>query len=285
MVSAMPDTNLTPVQPEWMQRQGQQGRRTDRTINDIYWKRSERESSPGWIIMGPSAIPGSDGRPLAMQAERWIRKGRVPLVEYSYTDQVSPITGHRETIEPATATNRMGTDFRYYWLFKNGGAYLFPIEQIVEHHWHIQPPFGLSVDVFPQLREWDVPDPFWCGACPQINIPHNSEEQLITHLLITHRMSLPQARELLASYDVHTKPSGTRGIVLRRKAVQIEEQAEEKVVVASPDQPKARLLICNACGAQFSTNVEKARHSRKGVCPASQPAGAMNGQVESNSDG
>lgn len=276
--------NLVPVPPDWMQRQGQQGRRTDRNINDIYWKRSERESSPGWIIVGPSAIEGADGRPLTRQAERWIRKGRIPLIEYSYTDRISPITGHRETIE--TAADRLTTDARYYWFFRNGGAHLFPIEQIVEHHWHITPPFGLSRDVFPQLREWDVPEAVWCGACAAPTAPLNSEEELVTHLLITHRMTLPQARELMDSYNVHERPRGQRGLVLRRKAEVIEQQAPPPVVEASPDQPKPRLIVCDNCGERFETGLDKARHVKNKVCLASQPADAMHGQVEStNFDG
>src|SRR3990167_9067645 len=173
---ATPD--LVPVPPDWLQRQQQrQGPNANRNINDIYWRKPD-----GWIIVGHSALPGTNGRPLTAQAESLIRKGWEPLIEYSYTDRVSPKTGHRETIE--VATDRLGTPDRYYWLFKNGGAHLFTIEQIVEHHWHLNPPYGLPRTVFPQLREWDVPDAYWCPACPGDQQARNSEEQVVTHLMI-----------------------------------------------------------------------------------------------------
>ena len=258
VVAQVETPNLIPVPPDWMQRQSQRGPNANRNINDIYWAKSERDANPGWIIVGPSAVPGIDGRPLQRDAERWIRKGRTPLVDYSYTDRVSPLTGHRDTIE--TNADRLGTVSRYYWFFRNGGAPLFPIEQIVEHHWHINPPFGLSLDVFPQLREWEVPEPFWCGACASATVPFNSEEQLTIHMQITHRMELPRVRELIASYDVHVKPAGVRGLNLRRRAVEAERPPSEPVAAPAQDQPKGKLHICNKCGLSFKTAEEQSAH-------------------------
>lgn len=278
--------NLQPVPPEWMARQASRGPSSNRNLNDVYWQKGAHDANPGWIIVGPTAVPGADGRPLTRQAERWMRKGRVPLIEYSYTNRISPLTGHRETIE--TNEDRLTTEDRYYWLFANGGAHLFPIEQIVAHHWHINPPYGLTTDVFPQLREWEVPLPHWCGACATATVPLNSEEELVTHLLITHRQTLPQARDLIASYDVHERPRGTRGLVLRRKAAAVERENEGRQVEPSPDQPRSKLIVCDACGESFANGLEKARHvkgehpSAKDKDSTSQPADAMNGQAESD---
>jgi len=86
MVTETP--NLVPVTPEWMDRHSTSG--GVRNINDIYWKRSEKEPNAGWVLIGPSAVPDPQtGRPMTTQAESWMRKGRVPLIEYSYTDEVS----------------------------------------------------------------------------------------------------------------------------------------------------------------------------------------------------
>lgn len=271
--------NLVPVPPDWLANQGQQGPSTNVNINDIYWKKGPRESDPGWIIIGPSAELGSDGRPLTRQAESWIRKGRTPLVELSYTNRVSQRTGRRETLE--MNADRLGTPDRYYWLFRNGGASLFTIEQIVAHHWHITPPFGLSLEVFPQLKEWEVPDPFFCGACTAEAPPRNSEEELISHLIIGHRMTLPAARDLINSYDVHERPRAARGLTIRRKAQAFEQAAAAVSDQPSPDQPKSRLIVCDDCGESFADGLAKARHVKKGHEPASQPADAMNGPVES----
>jgi len=271
MVAATEDRTsmLVPVPPDWLARQGQRGPSTNRNINDCYWRRSDEESDPGYIIVGPSAQAGANGRPLTAQAEKWMRQGRVPLVEFSYTNRVSPITQQRETIE--VSTDRLNTPDRYYWLFANGGAHLFPIEQIVEHHWHVTPPFGMTPEVFPQLREWDVPEPFYCGACAGEQPPKNSEEQLVSHLLISHRMTLPQARDLIASYDVHSRPRGSRGISLRRKAQGIENAEDARLATAPPQTPK--LIICDQCGEQFTNYPARAKH-RNDAHATSQPDGA-----------
>lgn len=266
--------NLVPVPPDWLATQGQRGPSANVNINDIYWAKGPLDADPGWIVVGPSVLPGPDGRPLTGQGERWQRKGRVPLVDYSYTNRVSARTGQRETIE--VTADRLGTDDRYYWLFANGGAHLFTIDQIVAHHWHINPPFGLSRDVFPQLAEWEVPEPFYCGACAGDQPPRNSEEQLVSHMLITHRMTLPAARDLIASYNTHEPPRGARGLTLRRKAQAFEDSAPDE---PSPDQPAPRLFICDVCGDEFDNGPAKGRHM-KGHKPASQPADANSAPVE-----
>lgn len=235
--------NLIPVPPEWLRKQGEQkAANANRNINDIYWQKPD-----GWIVVGPSAVEGVDGRPLTRQAEGLLRRGWTPLIEYSYTNRISPVTGQRETIE--TNADRLNTPDRYYWLFANGGAPLFTIDQIVEHHWHLEPPFGLPKSVFPQLEEWDVPDAYWCPACPGNSQPRNSEEQVILHLQITHRMTMQQCRDMQDSTDnFHMKPVGASGLAIRRKAQTYENSVEGEAIPVSPDQPKAKTHICNSCG-------------------------------------
>src|SRR3990167_632194 len=134
--------DLVPVPPDWLTRQEEtKGATANRNIHDIYWQKGPKEADPGWIIVGPSAQSLPNGRLITTQAEAWIRKGRVPLTEYSYTNKVSPKTGQRETLNPSKDSgDRLNTPDRWYWLFRNGGAHLFPIEQIVSHHWPITPP-------------------------------------------------------------------------------------------------------------------------------------------------
>lgn len=269
MVTDTRTSNLVPVTPEWMEQHS--SARGAVNINDIYWKRSEKEACPGWILIGPSAETGPDGRPLTRQAEHWIRKGRVPLVEYSYTNETYALTGERKTIE--LGKDRLNTPDRWYWFFKNGGAHLFPIDQIVEHHWHITPPFGLPKEVFPQLAEWEVPEPRWCAACPGQTPPRNSDEELVTHAMVSHRMSEPQARDLL-KYADHP-PAGANGLSIRRKAKVAEVTTGlAPIVMPSPEQMAAR-HICNFCGGEYPKGI--AMHVK--FCK-SRPAGESGDQAD-----
>lgn len=257
--------DLIPVPPEWMQRQNAQNApNQNRNINDIFWQKGPNEADPGWIIVGPSALKGADGHLITRQAESWIRRGRTPLIEYSYTDRRSPRTGLPETIE--TSTDRLGTTDRYYWFFRNGGAPLFPIEQIVAHHWHITPPFGLARSVFPQLDEWDVPDPYYCPACAGNKPPKNSVEEVIQHLMIEHRQTLIQARDLQKSTNsFREKPAGNSGLSIRRKVAKQEGSNEPSEIErlnteGVPDVATPKLIICDQCGEQFKDGLAKARH-------------------------
>ena len=112
--------NLIPAPPEWLERQHQANApNQNRNINDIYWAKGPHEADPGWIIVGPSAIIGSEGRMITRQAESWARKGRVPLIEYSYTDRISTITN----IE-ADETRSAQTRWRDMWV---------AVEFVVQH--------------------------------------------------------------------------------------------------------------------------------------------------------
>ena len=270
--------NLVPVTPQWMERHSSAS--TARSINPIYWARADTEENAGWILVGPSAVIGNDGRPLTRQAEQWIRRGRKPLIEYSYTNEVSPKTGLRETIE--LGKDRLNTEYRWYWLFKNGGAHLFPIDQIVAHKWHITPPYGLSKDVFPQLKEWDVPDPKWCAACPGNTQPRNSDQELITHAMISHRMTEPQARDLL-KYAANP-PVGRSGLNIRRKAQAVEQKAEA-AGVTTIDMPSPEALvqpskhICNFCAGEFPKGLIMHQKWCK-----SRPVGETGVQAEQDAD-
>ena len=238
MVAAQLNSNtpdLIPAPPEWLARQRAQAPASSNVnINDIYWQKPD-----GWIVTGPSAVPGADGRPLTRQAETMMRKGWRPLIQYSYTDRVSSKTGQHETIE--TNADHLNTPDRYYWLFVNGGAHLFTIEQIVAHHWHIDPPFGLTKDVFPQLLEYDVPEPYYCPACTGDRPNKNSIEEVTTHLMVEHRMTLVQVRDLETSTNsFREKPRGANGLAIRRRAQKVEQDALVRDS-EEPDETASRL--------------------------------------------
>lgn len=265
-VNRTPD--LVPVPPEWMQRQNaQRGSTANRNINPIYWKKSPQAADPGWIFVGPSAVEGPDGRPVTRQAESMIRKGHVPLIEYSYTDKRDPSTGEPLTIDNGKDTgDRLNSTDRWYWLFRNGGAHLFPIEQIVAYHWHIKPPYGLPKSVFPQLDEYDVPEPFWCPACPGDRPNRNSVEEVLQHLMIEHRMTLPQARDLEQSTNgFKDAPVGRTGLAIRRKAKTAESRAEQRMEAPPmPTLSEGNLIICDVCGeGPFKSAREKSTHIKE----------------------
>ena len=226
-------------------------RSENRNIPNLYWRKGPNEPTAGWIIVGPGLETA--------QGKRWRDKGREPLIDYSYTDRTSPKTGARETIEyTADGLSR----FRYYWFFKNGGAKEFSVEQIVAHNWHINPPYGLSVEAFPQLAEWVLPEPLWCPICPPSAPNKNSPAQLIQHGMIGHKLGLAEARELLK--DARTPPTaGGLSPVIRRKSemtpeaiAEREEFGKKMVAVAEAEgvgNPTTGnlLQICNNCGGQI----------------------------------
>lgn len=239
------------VAPDWLRRQQEQRPASNNVnINDIYWRKPD-----GYIVVGPSAIPGPDGRPLTSQAEAKMRRGWEPLIEFSYTNRISSKTQQRETIE--VTQDRLGTPDWAYWLFANGGAHLFTIDQIVESHWHLKPPYYLAgtraEDVFPQLAEWDVPEAYWCPACSADRPPKNSEEQVSTHLIVNHSMTSVQVSDLYDQTHGFKAPGrSSSGLNLRRKVQASEKRAEQQRSAPSPElQARPSVQICNNCGERI----------------------------------
>ena len=254
-------SQVIPEAPLWKQRRDQAGAPSgNRNINDIYWRKPD-----GWITVGPNAQSGIDGKPLTAQSETKRRMGWEPLIEYSFTDRVSDKTGQRDTIE--LTADRLSTPDKFYWFFVNGGAPLFPIDQIVAYHWHLKPPFGLPKSVFPQLLEWDVPEPYYCPACSPGMPAKNSPQEVVQHLMVQHQMNLQQVRGLQETTDdFRAKAVGSAGLAIRRKAQAIEKQAVaagvHPTLQPSPDLPQPRLIICDLCGERFDDGLAKARHMK-----------------------
>ncbi|KKL73192.1 hypothetical protein LCGC14_2077390 [marine sediment metagenome] len=223
----------------------------NRNINECYWRRGPNEESPGWIIVGPG--------PETAQALRWQAAGREALVELSLTDRVSPKTRKRERIE--YGEDNLGRN-RFYWLLKNGGGKEFPISQVVAYKWHIKPPYGLSKEAFPQLEEYELPDPWWCPLCSPRVMPKNSASQLLQHIIIGHGLPMSEAKPLLAGAS---KPPVSGGLdpVLLKKQTPEEKEAEEaeRAEIAAKaeeetrdmrDPTKGRLAVCHSCGTEIS---------------------------------
>lgn len=223
----------------------------NRNIPNVYWRKAPHEADPGWIIVGP----GEETR----QADRWKAKGRQALPQYSMTDRVSPKTGKREPIEYSEdKLNR----FRYYWFFKNGGAKEFTVEQIVAHNWHVRPPYGLTIEAFPQLNDYVLPEPLWCHVCPPSAPNKNSPAQLIQHAMLAHGLKLPEARELLKDAMLPSTSGGLAPIIRRKLEMTAEAEAEReetgKRLIAeaeaemAPKRGRPALPICHNCGVKVS---------------------------------
>lgn len=223
----------------------------NRNINKCYYRRSAGEADPGWIIVGPG--------PETAQSRRWRDSGREALEELSLTDRVSPKTGRRERIdqgEDNLARNR------FYWFLKNGGAKEFPIGQVVAYKWHISPPYGMSKEAFPQLEEYELPEPFWCAICPPQTMPKNSVQQLLQHLMVGHGLPLQEAKPLLADAG-HPPLSSGDGLVIRKKVPPEQKEAEDREreafatrieaeVKDVKDPTKGSLTICQNCGTPIT---------------------------------
>jgi hypothetical protein len=224
---------------------------SNRNINQCYYRKAEWEADPGWLIVGPG--------PETVQSRGWRDKGRKMLEELSLTDRVSPKTGKRERIDEHT--DNLGRN-RYYWLLKNGGAKEFPISQLVAYKWHIKPPYGMSKEAFPQFKEYELPEPFWCAICPPQTMPKNSVQQLLQHLMVGHGLPLQEAKPLLADAG-HPPLSSGDGLVIRKKVPKAQKAAEDKErkvfaakveaeVKDMPDPTKGKLTVCNSCGEQIT---------------------------------
>lgn len=240
----MTDTLVEPILEPESPYKKPPARSDNRNIPNCYWRKGPNESTPGGIIVGP----GEETK----QADRWKKKGREALPQYSLTDRKSPKTGETEPIE--FAEDRLGR-FRYYWFFKNGGAKEFTVEQIVDYKWHITPPYGLTVDAFPQLAGYEIPPPLWCAVCPQDKSPFNTPAQIIQHGMIHHQLKIQEARALLE--DAKTPPiAGGLSPVLRKKedvtpAKKAARKAAGKKLADEAGDMKVReatLPICNNCG-------------------------------------
>ena len=221
-------------------------RSDNRNIPNCYWRKGPDESTPRWIIVGP-------GEETA-QSNHWKESGREALPQYSLTDRKSPKTGAIEPIEFA----QDGLDrFRFYWFFKNGGAKEFPIEQVVEYKWHINPPYGLSVDAFPQLAEYELPTPLWCAACPPSKSPFNSPAQIVQHGMINHQLGIQEARALLENAQEPPVGGGLSPIIRKKSDDTSEKKTARKrrgaklAVEAGDIQVTKELPICNSCGSKI----------------------------------
>jgi hypothetical protein len=105
---------------------------------------------------------------------RMMDKGYQPLRLFGEFQLWNPNENWRVPYEP------------YRRIFQRpGGINLFPLAQIIEHHWHIVPPYaGIE---FPQLRGLDVAA--YTLRCTQCRQFFTSEELLAKHHSVGHRQT------------------------------------------------------------------------------------------------
>jgi hypothetical protein len=127
--------------------------------------------------------------PETRQAQSLINKGHELLLKYSWTnktrDDGSPLRIDYEADEHPNP---------YYWFIKNGGAPEFPLEQVIEHGWDVNPPFGLPVEAFPQLKG-NMPVRWQCSVCGPERMGFIKEQHLRNHLRVGHQLRMNEVAE------------------------------------------------------------------------------------------
>ena len=114
-----------------------------------YYKRPELGSHAGYIVYAPGG-PGPAGRRELTSFSKYITKG------------FKAITGYGPAPLPSQVYNRPGAEF--IPMLQKGGAREFPIKQILENRWHVNPP--VAGVIFPQVEEVrDIVRHFLCREC------------------------------------------------------------------------------------------------------------------------
>jgi hypothetical protein len=132
----------------------------------MYWRKptdDERVTDKGWIVTG-SATP--------QELVRQLDKGFQPLRMFGEFALWNPAENWRVSNEP------------YRRIFQRpGGLSVFPLSQIVEHKWHLVPPYAGVV--FPQLEGFTPTD----VRCIECRTWFTSPELLNKHRSVAHRVT------------------------------------------------------------------------------------------------
>lgn len=136
------------------------------TGRSMYWKKPEndpRVTDAGYIVTG-SATP--------QELVRQMDKGFMPLRMFGEFMLWNPNENWRVSNEP------------YRRIFQRpGGLMVFPVTQIIEHQWHLVPPYaGIT---FPQLAGVELTD-IRCVECRRW---FTSKELLSKHRSVGHRLT------------------------------------------------------------------------------------------------
>lgn len=215
-------------------------------IDNLYWKKGPKEKEAGYIIVGPGLE--------TEQGKRWQRLGRIPLRQYSLTAKIHGETGQPMTIESNRDHLSSGGDtaYMYYWLIRNGGISLFPIEQLLEFKWHIKPPMGMKVEAFPQFQEYEIPEPYWCSMCAAER-SFLTEGSLMKHAMLMHDLDRIEVKQVLKNARVRPESmgSGVLPALVKRNA-----QPKAAVETEAPEHQ------CEDCGKTFEVAIALAGHRR-----------------------
>jgi hypothetical protein len=140
------------------------------TGKQMYYKKSSSATDPGYVVVA-SATP--------LEFVRMMDKGMQPLRQFGEFQLWNPAENWRVSNEP------------YRRIFQRpNGIMVFPIEQVLEHMWHIAPPYqGI---VFPQLGHLANQEgglDLHKIRCVECRRWYKSEEDRNKHRSVAHRQT------------------------------------------------------------------------------------------------
>jgi hypothetical protein len=168
------ESSTLSFEPKLPDRPGKAQRRIE-SIRGAYYRKTN-----GYITYGPG--------PETRQAQALVNRGFQLLLQYSGSgkkrgDGSDLRVGYEEDEHPNP----------YFHFLKNGGAKEFTLEQILEHGWDVNPPYGMSREAFPQL-EGHIPQRWDCSICDE-KIGYLKEQHLRAHLRVGHQLRMNEVAE------------------------------------------------------------------------------------------
>ena len=191
-----------------------------KTGKHCYWKNPN-----GWVLLLPYN---------AIELERRIDLGFTPL--------------RREYGEFVVTLNR-DWDFNsdpLKPLFLKGGAKELPVDQVLEHQWHLTPPqYGNVIIEFPQLASLDPPV-YKCRYCGRTFIEDN---HLVKHTSVAHKDQSQNAALGEAFRQVLDRPNADQNELVNAVKSMVEQQNQvmsvllERLAATEENLVKLRPLV------------------------------------------
>jgi hypothetical protein len=209
----------------------------------MYWRKpvdDPRVTDRGYVVIG-SATP--------QELVRQMDKGFQPLRQFGEFQLWNATENWRVSTEP------------YRRIFqRRDGLLVFPVAQILEHQWHILPPYaGIT---FPQIQGLDGPETrVLCAECRRV---FSSQELLMKHRSVAHRQTANNTalgESIASAVSKMNEPlvgvMGPIGEALQRQSAALEQMMQ--LMALNQDQQ-------NQLRAMFEARVAYGGH--EGVPPA-----------------